>query len=717
MFVAITAIVITVAVLVVVVIVAFYMNNKKKRSHINVSKHGVKAINRVGVFSDLEERSGGAALQVNSPQTSAINLADRLRSRFMAMGVLAAAIFSALGIRLWTLQVLQGGEYSQKAQENLYTTVSTVAPRGYIYDTDGNELVKNRTSLTVLADVEVADDRTVVQRLSALLGIPHNIVRARILDTSSGAQAQRIVASDVTLRDVAFISEHATAFPGVTTQSRTVREYPYGALAAHVLGYTGGVDSEDLKFPTEGVDLEMGDIVGKSGVEASYDRILAGDHGTRVVLADADGTVREVISETDPTKGNDIYLTIKAQVQQVADKALAAMVAPDGTIGTGKGLGASLVCIDATDGGIVALSNYPTYTPESFIGGISEEAFDLLNSASARNPLLNRAIAGTYPAASTFKAFTGLAGLNYDFADTTREWNCEGSWYGFGSPPQHCWNLSGHGHLGFRTGVVVSCDVVFYEIAKSFYDARAQLGNTAMQDFIKRFGFGNTSGVDLGGEAAGRIPTPDWKTEYFRDVPEEAPWVPGDLSNMAIGQGYVLVTPLQMALGYVAVATGKHLKPHVLKEVRNSEGETVVSMQPEETGPLDINEEHLAIMRDALRGVATEDYNVSREMADYGITNAAAKTGTAEVIGKKDYGWFACYAPFDNPKYVVACVVEEGGAGALSACPLCVPVLDAALRYDAGTLDEALAPIPGSTGKSVSDEEFHSQGTTTQRTD
>ncbi|MDR0515249.1 MAG: penicillin-binding protein 2 [Coriobacteriaceae bacterium] len=705
MILAIAAILITLTALAVGVLVAYRISRKKKSSQISAGKHSVESIKSIGMPSSVGSGAKGSRgiLQVNQSPMKAINPLEKLRLRLVAMGVFTAAVFGSLGVRLWGMQVLTNDEYRQKAEENTFTTVSTTAPRGYIFDSDGIPLVKNRTSLTVLADAEVARDRAVVQRLSALLGVPHNIVRQRIQDSSSGAQSQRVVARNVRLRDVAFIAEHATAFPGVTTQTRTTREYPWGALAAHVLGYTGPVSEDDMKAFREGSYLEMGDTVGKSGIEAVYDTVLSGDHGQRVVVADADGTVRQVVSETAPTKGNDIYLTLRAPVQQVADRALAALVAPTGDIGTGKGVAASLVCMDVSDGGIIALANYPTYTPESFIGGIPQEVWDLFSSAESFYPLFNRAIAGGYPAASTFKAFTGLAGFEHGFADATREWDCQGSWTGFGEDDeQKCWNLSGHGHLNFRSGVVVSCDVVFYEIAKGFYDERHRIGETALQEFIKRFGFGTLTGIDLDGEQAGRIPDAEWKTEAFRNVPEGSMWVPGDLSNMSIGQGDVLVTPIQMAAGYAAVATGRLVKPHLLKEVKNSEGNTVVAAKAEEEQLLDVSPEHLAIMRDALKGVAEEDANVSRAFAENDIrVPAAAKTGTAEVKGKKDYGWFACYAPFDAPRYVVACVVEQGGAGALSACPVSAQVLSAALSFDEGTLSTVLAPVPGSSGKSV----------------
>jgi penicillin-binding protein 2 len=454
-----------------------------------------------------------------------------------------------------------------------------------------------------------------------------------------------------------------------------------------VLGYTGTASSDDLSNVTDGRDIEMGDAVGKSGIEQSYDDVLAGDHGQRMLITNASGEVQQVVSETDPTQGNDIYLTIAAPVQYAADTALRELVTG------GTGTAAALVCIDVETGGVVAMSNYPTYEPEHFIGGISQDMWDAYQTEESHYPLMNRAIAGTYPAASCFKAFTGLAGLTYGFADATRTWDCTGTWTGFGDEyPQKCWQHSGHGYLTFREGIVVSCDVVFYEIAKDFYNARASIGDDAMQDFIKEFGYSALTNIDLSGEAQGRIPTPEWKAEYFRDVPTEAQWLPGDISNMVIGQGYVLVTPLQVARAYAAIATGKLLQPHLLKEVRNSAGDTVVEAPVVEAGIPDVQESHYQIVRDALRGVATENENVSGDFSSYDFT-FAAKTGTAEVAGKQDFAWFSCYAPYENPRFALSICIEEGGSGGSTASPVAARVMKAAIDYSNGVEDLALEKI------------------------
>ena len=342
MLIAFIAALVTLVVAAIVVVAVLFLRNRSKSANLSVKKN-VRPISSVGVSSSLGDAGGrvggGAPRSSAAAQRPVANPADNLRSRFVAMGVLAAAVFGSLTAKLWSMQVLSSESYVSESEENQYATVSTPAPRGLIYDAAGVALVKNRSSLTVLADSEVADDHDVLQRLSTVLGLPYNVVRQRIQDTSTGAQSQRVVAGDVRLRDVAFIAEHSDAFKNVTVQTRTVREYPYGGLAAHVLGYTGAVSEEELAAVPEGRDIELGDDVGKTGIEQFYDRLLSGDHGQRKVVADASGNVVEVVSETQPTKGSDLYLTIKAPVQYVCDRALANLVAPvNGVIGTGKGV-------------------------------------------------------------------------------------------------------------------------------------------------------------------------------------------------------------------------------------------------------------------------------------------------------------------------------------------------------------------------------------------
>lgn len=721
MLVAIIAAIATLVAAIVVIAVVFAVRSRTKSSNVSVKKD-VRSISSVGVSSSLGDaggRVGGGSTRSGPAQRPVANPSDNLKSRFVAMGVLAAAIFGSLTAKLWSMQILFSESYRSESEQNQYATVSTPAPRGFICDAGGNPLVKNRVSLTVLADLDVADNHDVVQRLSTVLGIPFNSVRRSIQDATAGAQSQRVVAGDVRLRDAAFITEHADAFKGVTVEPRTVRDYPYGALAAHALGYTGSVGDEDLKSVPEGRVIELGDDVGKSGVERQYDSLLAGDHGKRKVVANAEGEVVEVVSETKPTKGSDVHLTIAGPVQYVCDHALAELIAPEGgVIGTGKGVAASAVVMDVRDGGIVALSNYPTFSPEAFVGEIPTDIWDAYRDDKAFMPLLNRATEGQYPAASTYKTFTGLAALANGFADTKRTWDCEGSWDGWKTGIKKlCWNHNGHGAVTFRDAIVQSCDVAFYEMAKDFFDSSENglTSETALQEFLSKYRFDQPTGIDLPTDSAGRIPTPEWKKDYYRDKPEEGIWQGGDLANMIIGQGYVLVTPMEVAVAYGAVATGKIMRPHVLKEVRNTSGDVVKSFEPEVVAEPDVDPTHLAVVREALNGVAVDNADISSVLSKHGLDpkTVACKTGTAEYTDQADTAWFACYAPFDDPKYVVACVVEHGGGGSAVAAPLGAEILAATLAYDAGELKD-IGVVAGSTGKSKENAE---SAASTGRTD
>ena len=699
-------------------VVAFFVIRARRRGENVGARQGgqdrVRSVDSIGLLSASQgEREGAKGFRpaASSSPIAAESTTGRpsevVRSRFVAVGVLAGLVFGSLTAKLWSMQVLSSGRYRDEAIQNKYTTVATPAPRGLIFDSDGVQLVKNRTTLTVLADASVADDHDVVQRLSTVLGVPYNIVRSRIQDQSSGAQSQRVVAADARQRDAAFIAEHSDAFAGVTVQERTIREYPYGALASHVLGYTGTISDDELATTPSNRTVELGDMVGKSGVEAYYDNILAGDHGQRRVVVDSQGRVVEVESETPATRGNDVYLTIKAPVQYVAEQQLAGLIAPEGTIGKGRGVGGAVVAMDVEDGSILAMASFPTFDPTTFTGGIAQDVGDLYSTAESYYPLLNRAVSGTYPAASTYKAFTSLAGLKYGFADAKKEWSCGGSWDGFGTGDvQNCWLLSGHGNLNLNDGIRVSCDVVFYEIAKDFFLAGKSQGgsisDTALQEEIAEFGFGRETGIDLSGEEAGRIPTPEWKAQHWSDVPTEGQWYGGDLTNLVIGQGDCLITPLQNAVGYGAVATGKIMRPHVLKEVHNSVGDAVVTFESEEVAQPNVDEKNYKIVREALKLVAADANKVAAALSEWGIdaTTVSSKTGTGEVAGKGDVAWFVCYYPQDKPKYVVSTCIEQGGGGAEAAGPVGANVMGALLAYEAGELTE-VGRIAGSNGKSV----------------
>lgn len=709
MLAAIIAAVIAALVAIVVVVLVFFIRSRSAAPKTGQVKQ-VQQLDTVGVGSSpLSKKSAARSalegeVRVSDGPTATKNPADGLSRRFAGLGVATAAILGTIAARLWTMQVMSGAEYSDEAESNLYTTVSTPAPRGCVYDATGIALVSNRASQTVLADPDVADNNDVVRRLSAVLGVPVNIVRQRINNTASGAQSQRVVADDVRLRDVAFISEHADAFPGVSIESRTVRDYPYGALAAHALGYTGTPTEEQLEALREGRTIEATDSIGMSGIEQYYDDVLAGDHGQRRVMVDAQGNVVSVTSETQPAKGSDVYLSLIASAQYKADSLLASTIAPSGDIGTGHGVAGAIVAMDVRDGSVLVMSSYPTFDPSDFTGGIPQDIWDLYNTDESHAPLNNRTVNGQYAAASTYKAFTSMAGLNYGFATYSTTWNCTGSWDGFGSGDvQMCWDHNGHGVLDLHGGIVHSCDTVFYEIAKAFYDhgpnGTGEISETALQDYLALYNFGKATGIDVSNESVGRIPTPAWKAEQWRNVPSEAQWRGGDYTNMIIGQGDVLVTPMQIAVAYGAIATGKLMKPHLLKEVRNSQGDVVYTVQPEEIGTPDVNNDHLAYVREGLRGVITDNAAVAEAFSAQGI-EAAGKSGTAEHTNTEDDAWFAAYVPYDDPRYVCCCIIEQGGGGSAVAAPIVAEVLGSIMRAEAGQAED-VGRVAASSGRSV----------------
>lgn len=702
-----------IAALIAVVVIATVFVVRARRSTPQVgAKKGVSQVETVGVGSSSFARQSAAKaardgeVTVSSSETSAnAKPSDGMTRRFFGLGILSAGILGVLTTKLWSMQILDNSEYAHAAEENLYTTVNTPAPRGCIYDRNGVPLVVNRSTQAVLADPEVADNRDVIRRLATVLGLPANVVAQRIADSSAGAQSLRVVADDVRLRDVAFIAEHADAFPGITVEERSEREYPYGALAAHVLGYTGSPTKNQLEEKREGRDLLAIDTVGAAGIEATYDDVLSGDHGERLVMVDAGGAVVSVMSETQPSKGSDIYLTLDAKAQYVADKALADLIAPYGVIGGGKGTKGAVVALDVRDGAVLVMSSFPTFDPTNFTGSIPDELWEIYRRPTAYAPLNNNCISGQFMAASTFKAFTSLAGLEYGYANEGSTWNCTGKWDGFGSGDvQKCWNHDGHGTLDLHGGIVNSCDTVFYEIGKAFYDhgpeGSGEVSETAMQDYVSQFGFGSQTGVDLGGEASGVVPTPAWKAETFRNRPADGVWRGGDYTNLVIGQGDLLVTPMQVACAYAAIATGHVMKPHLLEEVRNGQGDTVVTYQPEVSRTPEVTESHLNYVRDSLHDMIKESHSVAPLFAEEGI-DAAGKSGTGERQDRNDTAWFVAYAPYDDPKYVVACVIEDGGGGSDTAAPIVAEVMGALFDSENGKSDVSIERLPGSTGESV----------------
>lgn len=612
---------------------------------------------------------GGPKASGGSDTSSETNTHSRLKGQLIVSG----GVFGVLIAKLFSMQVLSSDEYVEQAESNRTRSVSIAASRGRILDRNGKEIVTNRPSLTVVAEGDVADDDIEVQLLANLIGMPALAVKRKIEDTSTGAQSLRSVSVDVSRRVVAYIAEHPTVFDGVEVEELTQRSYPYGSVAAHVVGYTGTVTADQLNSQSDdegAVQYNSGDIVGQSGVELEYESVLQGIDGEQIVYVDADGNVLDYSSTIEPKSGSDILLTLDIDVQQAAEESIQKVVEYQKSLDY-RADGASAVAIDCTNGEVIAMASYPTYSPNIFVGGISTGDWENLQSESSNYPLMNRAIAGQYPSGSTIKALTTLAALSYGIATASSSWYCTGWWTGFGEAyGMKCWWESGHGSVNLVTGITYSCDVVFYEIGKGFYyaDADKQEG---MQETFKKFGLGQTAGIDLPSEAAGRVPDAEWKWNYWSDADDDArTWQGGDNCNLAIGQGDLLVTCLQMVDAYCGIANrGTIYQPHVLKSVKSAEGDgSVIDYEPKVILTPEEDSANFDVVDEGLSGVIYQESDSQTIHWTNLNEQVRGKTGTAEQTSSGEpIGWFIAFVPAEDPKYVVGANVDHVLSGATSA--------------------------------------------------
>lgn len=597
----------------------------------------------------------------------------RMHGRLVGLAGFGIAVLGALVARLWNMQILNSADYSSQAESNRTRTISLAAPRGRILDRNGTEIVSNRPSPTVVAKSDVASDDIEMQLLGNLIGMPVVAVKRNIQDTTSGAQSDRKVAADVSRRVVAFIGEHPNMFDGVDVEQRTSRYYPHGTLAAHVVGYTGTVTNDQLEASQNSTDegnieYESGDIVGQAGVEYQYENVLQGIRGEQNVYVDANGNVLDYSSYVAPTSGSDVVLTLDATLQKAAEESLSNVIelirknaSPDCNAG-------SVVCLDVTNGEVLAMASAPTYSPNIFVGGISNDDWTSLSSEENGYPLMNRAIAGTYPSASTIKSIVAFAALDNGICTADTIFNCQGWWTGLGAGSgQWCWKHSGHGNIDLQNGITYSCDVVFYEIGKGFY---LSSDGEQLQAKMREWGLGSKENIDLPSEAEGRVPDADWKWNYYSSYSDDdRTWKGGDWTNLCIGQGDLLVTPLQMACAYMGIANGGTVwRPHVLKCIKSAAGTgSVVEYQQHQNFQVSEDSAYMDLVHEGLKGVITKEAEWQTEHWNTMSVSVAGKSGTAERSGMEPTGWFVAYAPADDPKYVVASAIENATWGSNSA--------------------------------------------------
>jgi penicillin-binding protein 2 len=623
-----------------------------------------------------------------------------LRTRLSVLSILVAMLFLALSSRLWYLQVLAGERYGDLAEGNRVRQVVVEAPRGRILDGEGRVLVSNRAAWAVTVKPSRLGDRRreVLGRLARLLGTTRAGLEARIADYTGSPLRGIPVAEDVPTRQLFHLTEHADRFPGVAPEVLALRQYPAGATAAHVLGYVGeisGAELEQQRFR----GYRAGDIVGKAGVELTYDRWLRGRDGVQDLEVNAAGEVVRALGGRPPAPGRDLQLTLDLDLQLTAERALAdgmraARRLPDTRRGgTYPAPAASAVVLDPDDGSLLALASLPQYDPRRFVGGISRRDFARYSGHQGK-PLLHRAVQSAYPPGSTWKPFTALAGLEVGTITATSTYSCPG-WFTIGDYTKRDWTLRGHGAVALADSLRLSCDVYYYNLGAQLglteraQEERGEKVDERMQATARGFGFGREPAIDLPYGVQGTVPTREWRRRFweqntktycagsgalYRELCRDGwRWQGGDNLNVAIGQGDLQVSPLQLAIGYGALANGGTVyRPHVGRAVLDPvSGRELRRVRPRVAGVAEVPAGALDAVGQGLATVPTAGTAASA-FAGFPLDRfpVAGKTGTADLPPQAPFAWFASWAPVADPEFVVVVMVEQGGHGGESAAPV-----------------------------------------------
>lgn len=622
----------------------------------------------------------------------------RIGLRLKVLAALVIAMFATLTTRLWFLQVLAAEQYRADAQDNAVRLIEVPAPRGVVKDASGRILVENRASVVITINRQALGEESerVLFELSELLGVPADELGSRLDDPRYYVFSPIPVAIDVPKRVAFYIKEHARSFPGVDVLEVPVREYPFGSIGAHVLGYLGQISKEKLTDPGF-ADYDPGDLIGVAGVEAVYERDLAGTPGLVKYRVNSAGQNLGLIGNLDPVAGNDVWLTIDADTQDLAERSLRAGIQHARTVAEDSGYlvanaGAAIV-LDPRTGAIEAMASFPSFDPALFTRSISKREFNRRFGQAHFTPLLNRALAGQYPPGSTYKPFVAASALQRDIVTTDQSYGCPPSWtapYDESDPEAtqyvfNNWTTADLGYMNLATALAKSCDTIFYPMGYRYWDlfyvnddeaASGVIAREPLQHDLKDFGFNTPTRVDLPYEEDGRVPDARWKRTIHETYPNSFPegeWFPGDYILMTIGQGDTLVTPLQLATAYAALQNGGDLcVPHVLERVVTS-GDTVVRNYRENCRrSVGVDDRHLRYVRDALTGTVQGGGTAGAAFAGFpfGTVWVAGKTGTAEVPPKQDYSWFAAMTAGLGEQHVVVVLVEQGGHGSTTAAPI-----------------------------------------------
>lgn len=592
-----------------------------------------------------------------------------LKRRLMGAGICIMIAFTLLFLRLIYLQIIKGEEYRRLSKTNCIRLKTINAFRGLIYDRNNTLLVENRPSFNlkiILEDAVPIED--VIGKLALLIDTPYD----ELMETIAGFQAgffykPLLLKEDISREDLAIIEAHKFDLPGILVDIEPRRQYIYRESAAHLLGYLGQISVDELKngkYP----GVKSGDSIGRYGVEKSFEAYLRGKSGGRQVEVDASGRVIKVLKTVEPVSGNDLHLALDLNLQQTAESSL-------------TDVRGAVVGMDPSNGDILVMASSPSFDLNDFIGGISNKKWNLLMSDPGK-PMTNKAIQGAYPPASTYKIVTAIAGLEEKIIDAKTSFYCPGQLQ-YGNRVYKCWNKNGHGEVNVVRALMESCDVFFYHLGD-------KVGVDILGQYARGCGLGKPTRISLENENTGLIPTSEWKKKRFKES-----WQGGETLSIAIGQGYNLVTPLQMATLISAVGNGGTLyRPRLLQSVQDSNGREIMRIEPEITGGLPASKETMDIIKQGLLGVVESDRGTARGIRIKGI-EIVGKTGTAQVFSikqgektdtsklkyvLKDHAWFICYAPAVNPVIAVSVIIEHGEHGSSAAAPVAMKVLKKCLE-------------------------------------
>lgn len=649
--------------------------------------------------------------------------------------VLIVAAFAILAYNLYQIQVVQGDTYKRAADENRIRELRTDAPRGVIYDRNGEVLVRNEPQYNVAivpADVPTDRQDEMLKKLSVLIDAPlETRIEADTQDAlgSLASDVSRTFVSPIRragLRElvnegrltdpltpvtvktniprlIAFqLQERAADYPGVQVQIAAVRTYPQKDLTSHLLGYLGAISSE--QFPEyEKRGYLANDLVGITGLEAEYEDQLRGRAGRELAIVDANGNIIRSSVQEPSVPGNNLIISLdsefQAQVQAALEKGLAKKTVKQ----------AVAIAMDPRNGEILAMVSLPSYDNNLFARGIRPTDFAALNQNQDR-PLVNHAIAGMYPPGSVYKLFSAAGGLQEGVIDVNTRLNDPGIIYLPNrffpdnerlAQPFYNWYRPGFGLVNILDAIANSNDIFFYKLDGGFSDFTTPLGQALVADYARMFGYGDETGIDLPGEAPGLVPDPQWKQQTLNEQ-----WTTGDTYNMAIGQGFVLATPLQVLNVTATIANGGTLyRPTLARAIVNASGTVTNTLDARIIRKLPIDPANMAIVQQGMREAVTRGTAWKANLRDVAV---AGKTGTAEFFGPRVNGhlpthaWFTAYAPYDNPEIAVVVFVYGGGEGSEVAAPIAADILRAYFKLPP---DAPLVPrpneLPPETGNSA----------------